>query len=237
MTESIPDLQAMPEEEFYALHSAVMREDARRVAVKNTPAQISALNRNYLTSAGIQEGEEWRAPESAVDAYPEGWIVVHNGVTWVSTVPANVWEPGVSGWHTTPDEDGYVQWVQPSGAHDAYRIGSYVRHDGKEWVSTIEANVWEPGVHGWEVVEDVEPDPEPDPNPEPGPDPEPDPDPVPDPEPEHEAPQWVQPTGGHDAYNTGDLVTFEGKVYRSKIAGNTWSPTAYPQGWELVQGD
>ena len=47
-------------------------------------------------------------------------------------------------------------------------------------------------------------------------------------------PEWVQPTGAHDAYNTGDMVTFEGSVYRSLIDANVWSPTAYPAGWELV---
>jgi hypothetical protein len=45
---------------------------------------------------------------------------------------------------------------------------------------------------------------------------------------------WVQPTGAHDAYQKGDLVTFQGSVYRSKINSNVWSPTAYPAGWELV---
>lgn len=46
-------------------------------------------------------------------------------------------------------------------------------------------------------------------------------------------PDWVQPTGAHDAYNMGDLVKFNSKVYKSLINGNTWSPTAYPAGWAL----
>ena len=45
-------------------------------------------------------------------------------------------------------------------------------------------------------------------------------------------PAWVQPTGAHDAYNTGDRVTYNGRVYESTMDGNTWSPDAYPQGWE-----
>lgn len=49
------------------------------------------------------------------------------------------------------------------------------------------------------------------------------------------APEWVQPTGGHDAYNIVDRVTFEGRVYESTIAANTWSPTAYPAGWQLIE--
>lgn len=48
-----------------------------------------------------------------------------------------------------------------------------------------------------------------------------------------EWPEWKQPTGAQDAYNTGDKVTFEGAHYVSLIDGNIWSPTAYPAGWEL----
>ena len=47
-----------------------------------------------------------------------------------------------------------------------------------------------------------------------------------------EWPEFVQPTGAHDAYNKGDKVTFEGKHYISLIDGNVYSPTAYPDGWQ-----
>jgi len=47
-------------------------------------------------------------------------------------------------------------------------------------------------------------------------------------------PLWVQPTGAHDAYNTGDIVMYNGTAYRSLIDGNVWAPDAYPQGWEAV---
>jgi hypothetical protein len=42
---------------------------------------------------------------------------------------------------------------------------------------------------------------------------------------------WVQPTGAHDAYPLGAKVTYQGRVYESKIAANVYSPTAYPAGW------
>ena len=48
-----------------------------------------------------------------------------------------------------------------------------------------------------------------------------------------EWPEWVQPTGAHDAYNKGDKVTFEGAHYVSLIDGNVYSPAVYPAGWEL----
>jgi len=44
--------------------------------------------------------------------------------------------------------------------------------------------------------------------------------------------EWVQPTGAHDAYQTGDQVLFGGEVYTSLIDANVWSPTAYARGWE-----
>ena len=53
--------------------------------------------------------------------------------------------------------------------------------------------------------------------------------------PEGVIPEWVQPTGAHDAYNKGDKVIFEGDVYESLIDGNTWSPVGYPEGWKLVE--
>ena len=44
----------------------------------------------------------------------------------------------------------------------------------------------------------------------------------------------VLPTGQHDAYMTGDKVTFNDKHYESIIDYNTWSPEAYPAGWKQV---
>jgi hypothetical protein len=47
-------------------------------------------------------------------------------------------------------------------------------------------------------------------------------------------PVWSKPTGAHDAYNKGDIVDYNGTLYKSTIDGNVWSPDEYPQGWEMV---
>ena len=48
----------------------------------------------------------------------------------------------------------WPEWIQPTGAHDAYAKDAKVIHNGKKWTSNIDANVWEPGVYGWtEYVE------------------------------------------------------------------------------------
>lgn len=135
------------------------------------------------------------------------------------------------------DESGYPIWAQPSGAHDAYNTGDIVSYNGTLYQSTIDGNVWSPDTYkdGWKVYEATEPE-------EPGPEPEPEPDPE-EPEEPTTYPEWVQPTGAHNAYNTGDRVTYNGNVYESLIDGNTWAPTAYPQGWtdlgpiEEIMGD
>ena len=52
--------------------------------------------------------------------------------------------------------------------------------------------------------------------------------------PEGVIPEWIQPTGSHDAYNTGDRVTFNELIYESLIDSNVWSPEGYPSGWILM---
>lgn len=47
-------------------------------------------------------------------------------------------------------------------------------------------------------------------------------------------PEWIQPLGASDAYNTGDIVSYNETLYKSLIDNNTWSPEAYPAGWEVV---
>ena len=48
----------------------------------------------------------------------------------------------------------YAEWIQPLGAHDAYKKGERVLFDSKVWESTLDANVWAPNVTGWrEIVE------------------------------------------------------------------------------------
>lgn len=69
------------------------------------------------------------------------------------------WTPdaAVSLWVSVSDPaEEWPEWSQPVGAHDAYEEGAKVSHNGKHWISTAPANVWEPGVYGWtESAEEV----------------------------------------------------------------------------------
>lgn len=61
------------------------------------------------------------------------------------------WKPSLTPalWNKISIEE-WPEWVQPTGAHDAYAKGDKVSHNNKRWVSTVDANTWEPGVYGWE---------------------------------------------------------------------------------------
>ncbi len=116
----------------------------------------------------------------------------------------------------------WPEWIQPQGAHDAYPLGSKVSHNGKHWISLIDANVYEPTDEVPTLWENVPIENEP----------------VEEPEVEEPTvPEFVQPTSPENAYNTGDRVIFNGLIYESIIDNNVWSPTDYPAGWSNVEAN
>ena len=50
--------------------------------------------------------------------------------------------------------------------------------------------------------------------------------------PSEEYPEWVRPTGAHDAYAQGAKVSHNGKKWTSNVGGNVWEPGVY--GWTEV---
>lgn len=68
----------------------------------------------------------------------------------------STWTPDVSPslWVRTDDPgEEWPEWVQPLGSTDAYPAGAKVSHNEKHWVSNVDANIWEPGVYGWDEAE------------------------------------------------------------------------------------
>lgn len=114
------------------------------VAEKLTPAQLMGVSTLF---------EEWAVGGS----YSTGQILRYSGGLWQVLQAVT----GAQADHTPdkatslykrigePDSSGVFPWVQPLGATDAYAKGAKVTHNGKTWVSDVDANVWEPGVYGW----------------------------------------------------------------------------------------
>ena len=149
------DLTALTDDELARAARAVQVELDRRRLERDLPARIDSLIGEYQAAQGLGQGEAWKAPTGAHDAYRQGATVTHNGKEWESLTPANVWEPGVSGWREVAAESaGPAEWVQPTGAHDAYKRGDRVRFGGKNYESLMDGNVWSPAAYpaGWKEL-------------------------------------------------------------------------------------
>lgn len=63
--------------------------------------------------------------------------------SWTPEAAASLWT------RIADPAQEWPEWIQPTGAHNAYAQGAKVSHNGKHWVSNVANNVWEPGVYGW----------------------------------------------------------------------------------------
>jgi hypothetical protein len=110
--------------------------------------------------------------------------------------------------------DGVVEgdpWVQPDAVKSAYPLNWIVMHEGGEWQATVMSNVWEPGVFGWTLREEVmaaaqkaaEP-----------------------------WPDWSRPAGPEDGYAIGAQVTHNETHWISDVAENIWEPSVF--GWSVA---
>ena len=133
----------MSERELMEVSSLVFVQMAQSgtlddVTISEHPSMFPSWTENWTGKAGtilMDEGNLYRS--------------IHDvGVgqnTKPSTTPS-MWTP-----ISDPTQE-FPEWVQPIGAHDAYSIGDKVTHLDKHWISTVNGNVWEPGVYGWEEV-------------------------------------------------------------------------------------
>lgn len=91
-------------------------------------------------------------------AYQKGERVLHNDILYKvltdHTSQAD-WEPdavpSLFAKVLIPDKNVIPEWEQPESTNP-YGKGDKVTHNGKTWRSTIDGNVWEPGVYGWEEI-------------------------------------------------------------------------------------
>lgn len=112
--------------------------------------------RETATDEAALEGAELYKEWQADVAYVANMRVRYAGVlykclqdhtsqaTWTPTAAPSLWAKVLI---PTPTE--IPEWEQPSSTNP-YMKGDKVKHNGKIWISTIDSNVWEPGVYGWE---------------------------------------------------------------------------------------
>lgn len=126
--------------------------------------QIQVQAANLEDSAAMEVADlypEWQFPKSyAVDEIFKYGVNADGETQLYKVIQAHTSQEG---W--TPDvtaslykkvgftDTGTSIWTQPLGTSDAYQTGDIVSHGSQTWISTVDNNVWEPGVYGWEVHE------------------------------------------------------------------------------------
>ena len=117
--------------------------------LRNLIEQLAITLDDATALTGIELFPTW-----GLISYSIGDRVQYNGVLY-KCIQAHTaqsdWTPDVTPalWVVVTVEE-WPEWVQPTGAQDAYAKDSKVTHNGKKWISSYDANVWEPGVYGWE---------------------------------------------------------------------------------------
>lgn len=165
-------------------------------------SRISAVFPPLITGIRAQVGHIYRWDGTLVE------------IVQAHTVSLEEWVPGPDtlALYRVHRATGVVTvWVQPAGAHDAYRLGEFVSHDGSEYESLIAANTTVPGgdPRWWKPLT-VEP-------------------PLDGPQP------WVPWSGNNnDLYQVGDEVTHAGETWRSNTADNHWEPGVVADVWVVI---
>lgn len=148
----------------------------------------------------------------AIPGYPRGAVETFDGVEWRSRHPVNTWEPADPGVpNTWSRADG--TYVTPAGWE--YQPGEEVTEDGGvTWFRVTQTTSFAPSASPSQYVQIDGPGGEPlQPSTEPQP--------------------WVQPTGAHDAYAAGAVVTHNGSTWENTHGdGNSWEPGVF--GWSVI---
>lgn len=169
--------------------------------------------------------DEWEPGKHTVDEIftvgGDPWKVYQN---YDNAVHPDI-APGNAAWYTFnkpfhgTTRETAREFVYPTGAHDMYITGEWMISDGHYYRCKSDtayspadyADAWEDlGVDGTVTEEPKEEETSA----------------------EDTIPEFVQPTGAHDAYAKGDKVRFGGKVYESNMDNNVYSPADYPAGWQ-----
>ena len=104
--------------------------------------EIASVYPKYEVGKNYAVGDYFTYGENAVgDAQLYKVVQAHTSqAEWIPSETASLYVPiGLT-------DDGYVEWSQPSGAHDTYNKGDVVWYQEKLYTSTVDGNAYAPGV-------------------------------------------------------------------------------------------
>ncbi len=118
-------------------------------------AQAQEAVRRELTDEQAQKTPAFFNEWKVAAYYALGGRVQYKSVLYrclLTHVSQGDWNPEAASslWvRIASPEEEWPEWRQPLGSQDAYKINDKVKHAQKRWVSEVNNNVWEPGIHGW----------------------------------------------------------------------------------------
>ena len=152
--ESLPPPEPEPEPEPTEIE--VLRSQVNTLSAATSIAFVTLAEAGSIDDVTAGEHVDMFAEWEPDVSYSAGNIRKYDGQLYrcvqAHTSQAD-WTPdtAVSLWVRIADPaEEWPEWSQPVGAHDAYQTGDKVSHGGEHWISTVDGNVWEPGVYGWE---------------------------------------------------------------------------------------
>lgn len=151
----------LTQEEIAAMQAETAKAEAYERTRPLTESEVSRLLiAQQINTLSVDDNTALRMLEfypawAADTAYPAGHKVQRGGKLWrclQAHTSQDGWEPenAPSLWAKVliPDPDVIPEWEQPDSTNP-YMTGDKVAHNGKTWVSSVDNNVWEPGVYGW----------------------------------------------------------------------------------------
>lgn len=123
-----------------------MAQQAAAALEDDEAAKVGALFPKWMPGTAYQTGE--RISDEKGNLYRV--VQDHTAqADWpMDQTPALYTPLGV----TAEKPEEIPEWRQPLGSEDAYHAGDRVKYEGKVYESTVDNNVWAPGVYGWTEV-------------------------------------------------------------------------------------
>ena len=118
--------------------------------------QLNNITKDFTDEKALENKELFPNWNKDSFSYSTGMIVYYKDelykVIQAHTSQAD-WAPDVAvSLFVKISIEEFPEWVQPQGAHDAYSLGDKVTYNNKHWESVVDANIWQPGVYGWQEI-------------------------------------------------------------------------------------
>ena len=129
------------------------------IIVKNGHIFARATDNDGVETDVFELRQETAVPEYPTEKPPKGkeWELDYDEagtLVWVLVDRPLTQEERMEELEERMYDAEFQPFIQPTGAHDAYKMGDKVKFEQKHYISLIDANVWSPADYpaGWEEM-------------------------------------------------------------------------------------